>query len=229
MPKSTFTLPTEASRPLYAGVGVTDLLVEVLRDYVADVQQRVVEVQQDVTTLVADAQRTVAGLDRQPEVLREQAAKVVADRLDAFGKDAQARRKAVEQRVALLQSEAMDLPARLQKMLDENVATAGGAYADLVKRGESLVGRIRRQESTKAATSSAKTTVAKARTTRTQASKSAKSNTASAKKTAKKSVKKATAKKSPARSSAKATTTAAKKTASNAAKASSQAAEKVGD
>jgi ElaB/YqjD/DUF883 family membrane-anchored ribosome-binding protein len=216
MPKTTFTIPTEATRPLYAGVGVTDLLVGFVRDYVADVQ------------------KTVARIDRQPEVLREQATKVVAESLDALGKDAQSRRKAVEDRVAELQSEALDLPARLQKLLDENVSTAGDTYADLVKRGERLVGRIRRQQSTKATASSAKTTVAKAKTTNTQATKAAKSSTVTAKKTARKTAKKATAKratakKSPARSSAKATTTAAKKTASNAATAAVQGAEKVGN
>jgi ElaB/YqjD/DUF883 family membrane-anchored ribosome-binding protein len=211
MPKTTFTIPTEATRPLYAGVGVTDLLVGFVRDYVADVQ------------------KTVARIDRQPEVLREQATKVVAQSLDALGKDAQSRRKAVEERVAELQSEAMDLPARLQKLLDENVSTAGDTYADLVERGERLVGRIRRQQSSKATTSSARTTVAKAKTTNTQATKAAKSSTATAKKTARKTARKATAKKSPARSSAKATTTAAKKTASNAATGAAQGTEKIGD
>jgi len=40
MAKATFDIPTQippaAARPLYAGVGVTDLVVETVRDYVAD-------------------------------------------------------------------------------------------------------------------------------------------------------------------------------------------------
>ncbi len=62
--------------------------------------------------------------------------------------------------------------------MSENANTATDAYGDLVKRGETLVGRIRRQESTKATTRSAKTTSAKAKTTTTQAKKTAKKSTA---------------------------------------------------
>jgi len=122
----------------------------------------------------------------------------------------------IEQRVAELQSEVQTLPTRLQKLLDEQVATAGDTYADLVKRGESLVGRIRRQQSTQDTEAAAKTTVTKAKTTKTQATKAAKKTTAKARK-------------SPAKSSAKATTTTAKKTASSATKAVIDAAEKIGD
>jgi len=204
--KTKFDLKTPTG-PLYAGVGVTDLVVEAVRDYVTDVQKR------------------VAGPDYQPQALRERATKVVSARVETLGKDAQARRKAVEERMNDLQSGAKALPAKLQKLLDENVATAGDTYEDLVKRGESLVGRIRRQPSTKATVASAKTTSAKAKTTRTQAAKTAKSTTASTKRT----VKKATAKKSPARSSAKATATSAEATVANAAQAVTDAAQKVGD
>jgi heparin binding hemagglutinin HbhA len=201
--KTRFDIPTQipeaAARPLYAGVGVTDRVVEVVRDYVADMQKRVTE-----------AQKSVA--DFQVETLTKN-----------LGKDARARRTHVEKRVAELQAEALALPTRLQKLVDEQVATAGDTYEDLVKRGESLVGRIRRQQSTQATVSSAKTTSAKAKTTRTQAGKTA----ATAKKSASRTT--AKAKKSPARSSAKATRTAATKTAGNAAKAVGDATSKVGD
>jgi len=174
----------------------------------------------------------VSEIDYQPQALREQAGqvgKVVSARVGTFNVDAQARRKAVEERVAALQADALALPTRLQKLVDEQVSTAGDTYDDLVKRGEVLVGRIRRQQSTQRAADSAKTTVAKAKTTKTQATKTqatktAKSSTSEAKKAAKK-----TAKKSPARSSAKATTTAASKTASSATQAATDAAEKIGD
>ena len=207
MAKATFDLPTQippvAARPLYAGVGVTDLVVEAVRDYVADVQKRLDGVQKSVS-------------ETKPEVLRDRAGKAVADTIDSLNKDAQARRRVIEQRVAELQSEVQTLPTRLQKLLDEQVATAGDTYADLVKRGESLVGRIRRQQSTQDTEAAAKTTVTKAKTTKTQATKAAKKTTAKARK-------------SPAKSSAKATTTTAKKTASSATKAAIDAAEKIGD
>jgi predicted nucleic acid-binding Zn-ribbon protein len=164
MAKTTFDIPTQippaAARPLYAGVGVTDLVVETVRDYVADVQKR-----------LDDVQKSVSGLETKPEVLRDRASKAVADTIDTLSKDTQARRKLIEQRVAELQSEVQTFPTRLQKLVDAQVATAGDTYADLVKRGESLVGRIRRQQSTQDAETAAKTTVTKAKTPKTQATK----------------------------------------------------------
>jgi len=203
MAKTKFDIPTQipegATRPLYAGAGVTDRVVEVVRDYVADMQKRVTELQ-----------KTVA--DFQVETLTKN-----------LGKDAQARRARVEKRVAELQAEALALPTKLQKLVDEQVATAGDTYEDLVKRGESLVARIRGQESTQATVSSAKTATAKAKTTVTQASKTASGAKKSATKTA------AKARKSPARSSAKATRTAAEKTATSAVHAVADGVAKVGD
>jgi len=205
MAKAKFEIPTQipaaATRPIYAGVGMTDLVVEAVRDYVADLQKRLDEVQ-----------KNVAGLEVKPEVLRTRANKAVSERFESLNKDTQARRKVVEKRVAELQTEVQALPTRLQKLVDAQVATAGDTYTDLVKRGESLVVRIRRQESTQDAEVAAKTTVTKARTTTTQAKKTT-----------------AKARKSPAKSSAKATATAAKKTASTTAKAVTDAAEKIGD
>jgi hypothetical protein len=201
--KTKFDIPTQipeaATRPLYAGVGVTDRVVEAVRDYVAEMQKRVTEVQKSVA-------------DFQVETLTKN-----------LGKDAQARRAHVEKRVTDLRAEALALPTKLQKLVDEQVATAGDTYEDLVKRGESLVGRIRRQQSTQATVSSAKTTSAKAKTTRTQASKTA----ATAKKSASRTT--AKARKSPARGSAKATRTSAGKTAASAVHAATDAAAKVGD
>ena len=159
-------LNADVTRPLYAGVGMTDLAVEVVRDAVADVSKR-----------LNGVQKNVAGFDYEPKALRDQATKVVNERVDALTKDAKARRAAIEKRVAELQADAKALPAKVQSLLNENVETAGDTYGDLVKRGESLVGRIRRQESTQAAVKSAETTKAKAKTTKTQATKSAKATT----------------------------------------------------
>jgi hypothetical protein len=118
--------------------------------------------------------------------------------------DAKATRAAIEKRV-------VELPAT-------GWATATDAYGDLVKRGQTLVGRIRRQQSTQDAVAAAETTVAKAKTTRTQA-------TSAGQATKKTAAKKRTA----AKSSAKATGTAAKKTVSSASRALTDAAQKVGD
>jgi hypothetical protein len=235
MAKTKFDIKTEATRPLYVGVGVTDLAVEAVRDYVADVQKRFV-----------DVQKSVSGLDLEPQKLRVQATGAVNSRVDALSKDAKVRRAAIEARVAELQAEA-------QALVTDGLETVAGTYTELAKRGESLVGRIRRQESTQATKRSAQTVAAKARTARTQgasttrsaakktsagAKSTAKSTASSAKTTAKtattgakKTAKTATttAKASSAPSSAKATTTAAKKTASNATTAAADAAQKVGD
>lgn len=215
MAKAKFDIKTEATRPLYAGVGVTDLAVEAVREYVADVQKKFAAVQKDVQKL-----------DLEPKALREQAVTVVNARVEALSKDAKARREAIEARVADLQAEAKTYPAKVQALLDENLDTATALYGDLVKRGETLVERIRRQQSTKATVSSAKTTSAKAKTTRTQAGKATKST---AKKTARTAKSTAATKSTAPKSSAKATATAAKKTASSAAKATTDAASKVGN
>jgi len=217
MAKARFDIPTQlpeaVARPVYAGVGATDRAIEAVRSAVADVQKRALAVQQDVS-------KTVSDLDYQPQALREQATRALTERVDTIGKDAQARRKAVEQRLAELQTEARELPVRLQKLVDEQVAGAVETYDELVRRGETLVGRIRRQPATQEATAAAATTAAKAKTTRTQATKTAQKSASTAKRTARKS---------PASSSAKATATSAKKTAGSAAAATTDAASKVGD
>lgn len=219
MAKAKFDIKTEATRPLYAGVGVTDLAVEFVREYVTDVQKRFTEVQKDVQTRVND-------LDFEPQALRKQTVTFVNARVEALTKDAKARRAAIEARMEELRTDAKEIPTRVQHLLDENIETVNETYTDLAKRGETLVERIRRQQSTKKTVSSAKTTSAKAKTTKTQATKATKTT---AKKTAKKAS--TTARKSSAapKSSAKATVTAAKKTASNAAQATTDAASKVGD
>ncbi len=146
-----------ATKPLYAGAGVTDLAVELVRDYVTEAQKR-----------FAGAQQRVIDLDLEPKALRDQATTVVNTRVDALAKDAKA------------------LPAKVQAFVDENVSAVNDTYGDLVARGESLVTRIRNQESSKATAASAKTTTAKAKTTKTQATKTAKATTKKATSTAKK-------------------------------------------
>ena len=210
-----FEIPTEATRPLYVAAGATDVVVGYVRDAFADLQKQFADVQKDVQT-------RITSIDLEPKALRDQALIAVTTQIDALSKDAKARREAIEARVAELQAEAAGIPA-----------TVTATYADLAKRGEVLIGRIRTQESTKATATAAKTTSAKAKTTKTQATKSAKKTTTTAKKATKSTAKKttSTAKKTSTapKSSAKATTTAAKKTASSAASATVDAATKVGD
>src|SRR5690606_20272267 len=124
-------------------VGATDLAVEKVRDLFDDVQERFATVQKDVNARVADVSKT------EPKVYRDKAVKAFNERVEAVQKDVEARRKAVEARVAELQTEAKGYPAKVQNLVDDNVASANSAYADLVKRGESLVKRIRNQQSTK--------------------------------------------------------------------------------
>ena len=212
MAKAKFDIKTvqteaqkSAQRAFHAGVGVTDLAVEVVRDYAAGAQKRIVSLQKSVSTF-------------EPKALRTQATK-----------DAKARRVAIEKLVAQLQaqlqSEAVAVPAKVQKAIDANVEAATDTYGDLVKRGESLVGRIRRQQSTQDTVAASKTTVTKAKTTRTQATKAAKKTTTAAKKSTTAAKKRTTA----PRSSAKATATSAKKTVSAGSRALTDAAAKVGD
>lgn len=219
MAKAKFDIKTEATRPLYAGVGVTDLAVERVREYVADVQKRFTEAQKDVQARVKD-------FDFEPGALRKQTVTFVNERVEAITKDAKARRAAIEARVEELQADAKEIPGRLQHLFDENIESVNETYADLAKRGETLVERIRRQQSTKKTVTSAKTTSAKAKTTKTQTAKATKTT---AKKTAKKASTTARKSSTAPKSSAKATTTAAKKTAANAADAVADAASKVGD
>jgi heparin binding hemagglutinin HbhA len=191
-------VPAGVTRSIYAGVGVTDRVVEVVREYVATAQKR-------AQSRVGDVQKSVSGLDYQPQALREHATKVVTAQLETLTKDAQVGRKAFEERVATL-----------QKILEEQAAGAGVTYDEMVKRGETVVGRIMGQKSTQQAVEAAETTVAKAKTTRTQATKTAKKSASNARK-------------SPAKSSAKATSTSATKAAKSAVEATSDAAEKIGD
>jgi heparin binding hemagglutinin HbhA len=124
--------------------------------------------------------------------------------------DPKTTRAAIEKRV-------VELPAT-------GWASATDAYGDLVKRGQTLVGRIRRQQSTQDTVAAAEATVAKARTTKTQATAAAKKTSSAAKKSTPAAKKRAAAK-----SSAKATRTSARKTVSSASRALTDAAAKVGD
>ena len=182
----TLELPPVAAKPLYAGVGATDLAVEYVREYVADVQKKITEVQKDVQTRFAGVQKNVKGFELEPKALREQTVTRVNSRVSELRSDARAQAEKVQTRV------------------NENVATVTDTYGDLAKRGEQLVAKLRKQEATKATAASAKTTAAKAKTTKTQTKKTAKKAGSSAKATR-------TSAKKTASNAAKATTTGASK------------------
>lgn len=205
----------DATRPLYAVVGVTDLVVEMARNYSADVQAR-----------LADVQTRVSKIELEPKALRDQARGIVVAGIDELNEDVKDARTTVESRTK-------EARTQVEAYVNDAVAEVTDTYGDLALRGRKLVDRIRRQQSTQDAKAATKTTVAKAKTTRTQSTKSAKSTASTAKTAAKSGAKKTSqsAKKSAgtAKSSAKATGTSAKQAAEATTKAAGDAAEKVGD
>lgn len=234
MATAKFDIKTEATRPLYAGVGVTDRAVEAVRGSLAQGQKRIIDVQQDARQLD----------------------------LDTVTREAKARRARVEARITELQKSVQSVPSRIQARIQAELSERELTYDQLVDRGETLVERIRRQDSTQQTKRNAKSTSSKAKATRTQTKKAAattrsqakgaatstsntaKSQAASTAEAAKSAAKstagtaksgakstRTTAKNQATRpkSSVKATGTAAKKTATSAAKATKDAAAKVGD
>jgi hypothetical protein len=135
---------TEATRTLHAGVGAADLAIETVKELVTEAQKtaqkRFEAAQKDAQKAFATAQKSVKGFEFEPKALRSQATTVVSSRVDELSKDAKARRTAIEKRVADLQSDA-------QKFVTGNVETASSTYADLAKRGEKVVKRLRKETS----------------------------------------------------------------------------------
>ena len=166
----TLELPAAAAKPLYAGVGATDLAVEYVREHFADVQKKLAEVQKDVQSRVAGVQKNVKGFEFEPKSLREQTVTTV------------------NTRVSELRSDALAQVGKVQTRVNENVATVTDTYGDLAKRGETLVARIRKQEAARpprkaaAAQPAAKKPAAKKTTAKTSTAKktTAKKSTAKA-------------------------------------------------
>jgi hypothetical protein len=212
-------LPEAAAKPLYAGVGATDLAVAKVRDVATTVQTRVTakvaEVQQDVTTRVTGVQQTVKGFALpEPKDLQARAVDTVT-----------ARRAQVEAKVGELQADAVALPGKVQTgvkiRVDENVATVVGTYGELAKRGEAIVTRLRSgavpaveqvAEQVESVQQTLEPTPAE-KGAATRAEKQAATKPAGKKAPAKKAAaKKAPAKKSPAKKSAAKKSTATKST-----------------
>ena len=133
-------LPPVAAKPIYVGVGATDIAVQKVVTYVSDVQAKVTakvaEVQKDVTAKVADVQKTVKSFELpEPKSLQDKAAKAVAER-----------RKVAEARLSGIQTEARSLPTTVRSKYDENLTLVASTYAGLAQHGETVVTRIRKGE-----------------------------------------------------------------------------------
>lgn len=118
------------------------------------------------------------------------------------------------------------LPDRAQSAALDALDQAATVYGELVKRGETLVTRVRSQQATLDTVAQAHSTAAQAKGTATTARRQAPSGAGATRTTAKRTANKATKATS---TRAKATRTSATKTARSAGKAASDAAGKVGD
>ena len=205
----------DATRPFYAVVGAGDLAVEYARNATADVQARFGKV------------------ELEPKALRDQARTVVTARLDGLTEDAKEARTQVETRAkearTQVETRAKEARTQLESYVNEAVAEVTETYGDLATRGRDLVARIRRQQATQDAKAATKSTVARAKSARTQTTKSAKASAGTTKAAGKSASQSAKKTAGTAKRSTKATTTSAKKAASASAKAAGDAAEKVGD
>ncbi|MEU4193482.1 hypothetical protein AB0E69_16405 [Kribbella sp. NPDC026611] len=169
--------------PFYALAGAGDLAVEKFRAVSEDVTARFAKLDQKTlqTELTRELTKRQAELTKRVEAL-------VADARTAPAK-------------------LRELPAFAQAGFTTVLGQAEETYEDLAGRGKDLVERIRHQKATEDLIGTAKTTVSKAKATRTTAKKTA----------------------STATRNVKATATSARKTAKAATKAAEDAAGKIGD
>ena len=169
--------------PFYALAGAGDLAVEKVRAVGEDVTARFAKLDQKAlqTELTNELTKAQAELTKRFEA-------IVADARTAPAK-------------------LRELPKTAQAGFTVVLGQAEETYEDLAGRGKDLVERIRHQKATEDLEAAAKTTVSKAKATRTTAKKTAQTATRNV----------------------KATATSARKTAKAAAKGAESAAEKVGD
>jgi heparin binding hemagglutinin HbhA len=176
--------------PLYVIAGAGDLAVEKFRAVSDDVTSRVAKLDQKSLQTTLQSELT----KRQAKLAKGQAE--LSKRLEALAVDAKT-----------VPAKLRELPAVAQASLTTVLGQAEETYDDLAVRGKEVVTRIRKQKATEDLVAQAKTTVSKAKATRTTARKTADT----------------------AAGNVKATATSARKTAKTATKAASDAASKVGD
>lgn len=193
-----------ATKPLYAGVGVTDLAVERVRGYVTEAQKR-------TQKRLAEASQNVRKVELEPKALRDQAVTRVNDGVDAL-----------EKRVSAVQADAL---ATVGGAYD-GLVNRGESLVTRIRRQPSTQATT---SSARTTTTKAKTTRTQAAKATKSTATTAKKSAGTAKKSAGTTKRAAATKSAPARSSVKATTTAAKQTATDAAQATTDAAAKVGD
>jgi hypothetical protein len=169
--------------PFYAIAGAGDLAVEKFRAVSEDVTARFAKL--DQKTLQTELTK------RQTEL-----AKLVEKRFETLVADART-----------APAKLRELPAVAQAGFTTVLGQAEETYEDLAGRGKDLVERIRSQKATEDLVTQAKTTVSKAKATRTTTKKTAGTATRNV----------------------KATATSARKTAKTASKAATDAATKLGD
>ena len=153
MADAKFDIKSEATRPFYATVGATDLAVEVARNYVNDLQARVVDVQKKVQAFEFEPKtlndKAVAEFNSRRGSLTKDAREAQArlegrlKELQAELKDAQSR---LEAKLAELQAEAKAFPAKVQSEVKDLVSDVTKAYDEFTKRGEGVVAKLRKLE-----------------------------------------------------------------------------------
>jgi heparin binding hemagglutinin HbhA len=89
--------------------------------------------------------------------------------------------KIVQDRVRTLRSDVQALPRKTRDLVRGRIDQTVGIYDDLAARGQTLVGRIRRQQASEDLLEQAQATVRQARATRTAARKATKRTTRAAK------------------------------------------------
>jgi predicted transcriptional regulator len=202
-------LKAEAVKPLYAVAGATEVAYEFARGYTAEAQKQAQE-------RLADVQKSVSKIERDPKALQGQAVSLVNARIDELQKDAKDAQAKFEARVTELQKEARGLPKKVQNEIDDAVTELAKTYADLVDRGEKIVAAIRK-DGVKAVTAVRKAPSQSTVVRRERAKVAADKPSNSSRPVKKSATKKPVAKKTPAKTAAK-KTTAAKKSASSTAK-----------
>ena len=160
--------------------------------------------------------------------LREAPAKVAFATISTISFD----RRDVEKAVAGLQVQAVALPVRatatVAGLAEDVTGRADAVYGDLLARGRSVVGRIRRQRATQDLKADAATTVRRTKATATTAKKAAAETTTTAKRATKRTATTAKKRATTTRTAAKGATTSARRTATSARKATTAGAAKVG-
>lgn len=195
----------DVPKPVYAGAGVAGLAVETVKEYVDTVSQKVTDYRSDVAAKVTGYQKQLAGFD--PKAFAGTVQSRATARLGTLTAEAKARRAAVEERVGGLQVDAVALPGKVASFSKETASEALETYADLAKRGEVLVARLRREAPTEV-------TVSVKGTRPTPAHPG--SGTTASKGTTPSSAARATAKKAPAKKTTAQKATAQKATAQTA-------------